>query len=517
MASGSSPVRDHDSGGLTAATEGMATPGAVEFVFDDFGLTVTGSLRVPRPDARVRALFEGCPADARRELAERALSLGADVLASAAEVSASDHSRLKLEESARRLGDLLEELHGTPNVLREQLRSVVEDARRILADGREEERRVRETLAKNADALGVAAGRLQTTSAAVEAKTLAAVGTMQKSLRESQSSTLDSVEKALAALASPENPAGAPAVIGRIVTEATTRLRGDTAQHLQQLELHVRELLGGSSPLASQVARIAREGAERDLKQVNETLVRLQDTVVRTDVAAAVRLTHDPVVKGDDYESVIGTLFGVAATAYGATVEPTGSVTGDDGSSKKGDWLVVDDAGVPTAAIEARHRRGVSTKDVMASLAGTVKTRGVKVAAYVVPTEDHLPAGVREKARGSLPFTLRQGPDGAAYLIAVVDPTSETVAERVAVLLWAIMRLAVALRRRDDAATAQDTLDEVAARLSAMVLTLGRFRQIKGGLTKTENALHDVRAHVDALSKALHDEIDAMRGLVPCS
>jgi hypothetical protein len=123
---------------------------------------------------------------------------------------------------------------------------------------------------------------------------------------------------------------------------------------------------------------------------------------------------------------------------------------------------------------------------------------------------------LREKTRGELPFTLKQGPDGAAYVIAVVNPTSQAVAERVAVLLWALMRLASALRRHDDVDTGQEKLDEVAARLSSIVMTLGRFRQIKGGLTKTENALHDVRRHVDAMCDALNGEIDAMRALVPC-
>lgn len=204
------------------------------------------------------------------------------------------------------------------------------------------------------------------------------------------------------------------------------------------------------------------------------------------------RTKHSPNLRGDSYEDDLLELFSEGAAVYGWTVDRTGTAIGDNVGSKKGDHLLTDETDQKVAAIEARARKGVSSRKFYEGAIATAKNRGVKIVVCCGRSVDDLPSGLGSSSRGYLPFSYKRVADGVHVLATVTDPTSEAVVERLAVVLWLVDRMH---GQRPDRASHSDAVDRIAQALPWVQLLTDRlrsFRTIKSGLTKTSTELNRV-------------------------
>jgi hypothetical protein len=481
---------------------------------DDLGISVSAELRLQPIDAGIKALFDVNP-DEHLTIVERSLLMGLTTLASAAELTATDAARMRLEAAALKVADVAVELgkrHTEQSGAVETLvRMLIDDLRKSLADDRAEEQRVRGEFERHASEIAELAKKLDTNRETLEKKTLEAISDLSSAQSKAKEAMLEGTASTLKKLVDAKDPASAPALVKSIVDKAMSDMREQTAKGVGTLESRLQELLGEGAPFAAYIARIAREDAEKDLKRLEEALAQLREDILKE----RVRAEHDPTVKGPAYEDDILELLTPAAAIYGLTPQATGTLVGDTTDSKKGDHVLVDEDLVPRAAIEARARKNVSLREVLTELEGMAANRGVKVVAYFMRSTDYLPSGLGEFSRGLMPMTCKRLPGDVNAILAVIDPDDPGVAERLALVMYTIDRLAQAAGS-GDYADAAERIEQALPCLEALVGHLAMFRSMKSGLTKARGEIDRVRSHVDELETTLRDDVEkvdaALRG-----
>jgi hypothetical protein len=498
---------------LSSTPSPAASPPArtVALIVDDVGVTVRADLRLTGgATADVRNLIEATHADQYPDMVERALVIGLNTIASHAEVTETDAARMKLIESAERLDETAERLsreHGERNAgMVKLVEEAVGQLRKQITDGREEEQRLLTAVTRSAGELAKAAKNLNTNAGDLERKTAQAVADMVATQAAAKDSMLKDTAKALRKLVDQNDPTSAPALIKSIVDTAANDMRTASDKSVAGLEIKLKELLGDTSPLAEKVAKLAREEAERDNRRMVEELDKLRTELI----VAKTREEHDPNVKGENYEDDVLELLTVAAGVYGLTAERTGTEEGDDIRSKKGDHLLLDESLERVAAVEARARKNVSARDLWKSMAATATNRGVKVVAYFVRCEEELPRGLDEFSRGRMPFTYKRLTDDVHAIVALIDPTSPGVAERMAVTMWLIDRLHKSSTKGADLDDAVARIESVLPCLEQLETRLKTFTVIKGGLTRIGQQSEQTREKVEQLEGLLKDDVRRM-------
>lgn len=474
---------------------------------DDVGLTVKAELRLTGVTAEVRNLIAAAPIEQHPEIVENALTVGLTTIAMNADITANDAARMKLVESAEVLVETAEKISRENGERNAGMYKLVEDAvdqlRKQVSDGREEEQRLLSGVQRCAGDLTKAATSLNINAGDLERKTSKAVADMVAAQTAAKDSMVKDTGEALRKLVNQDDPTSAPALIKSVVDRAAKDMRAASEKSVDGLETKLKELVGDTSPLVKKLAKLAREEAERDNRRMVEELDKLRTEliVVRT------RVEHDPSVKGDNYEGDVLELLSAAAAVYGLTAERTGTEEGDDIRSKKGDHLLFDESLERVAAIEARARKNVAARDLWKGMSATATNRGVKVVAYFVRCEEELPRGLDEFSRGRMPLQYKRLPDDVHAIVVLIDPNSPTVAERLALVMWLIEKLRVSAAKGHAADGAVERIESALPCLERLAARLRTFTVIKGGLTRSGSEIKKTREQVDELEDLLKDDL----------
>ena len=218
----------------------------------------------------------------------------------------------------------------------------------------------------------------------------------------------------------------------------------------------------------------------------------LQEKLVAIEAAQTARAGEraKSAAKGGDFEVVIEGLLGEIARGANDILERTGTESGDDGRSKKGDFVLTLDPDLARGSelrvvIEAKDRK-MSGREMRDELRAA-KTNRDAAAALVVFTPAHAPAGIA-------PFDVRAGD-----VYAVIDPADPDIATlQAAVRLTRLLALA-SLRESQ----AEVDLTEVRAALTAIRECLEVVRGLKVQLTNIGTTSAGVSIGLDKLREAI--------------
>ena len=218
----------------------------------------------------------------------------------------------------------------------------------------------------------------------------------------------------------------------------------------------------------------------------------LQEKLVAIEAAQAARAGEraKSAAKGGDFEVVIESLLGEIALGANDILERTGTEAGDDGRSKKGDFVLTLDPDLARGSelrvvIEAKDRK-MSGREMRDELRAA-KTNRDAAAALVVFTPAHAPAGIA-------PFDVRAGD-----VYAVIDPADPDVATLQAAVRLARLLALASLRESQ----AEVDLTEVRAALTAIRECLEVVRGLKVQLTNIGTTSAGVSTGLDKLREAI--------------
>jgi hypothetical protein len=239
--------------------------------------------------------------------------------------------------------------------------------------------------------------------------------------------------------------------------------------------------------------------------EVAEGFRGLQEKLAAIEAAQKARAEErsKSAAKGGDFENLVEGMLGEIARGANDLLERTGTEAGDDGRSKKGDFVLTLDPDVCRGSdvrvvVEAKDRR-MSGREMRDELRAA-KTNRDAAAALVIFTPQHAPAGIA-------PFDIRAGD-----VYVVVDPADPDPAT-----LQAAVRLArlVALAARRETEADVD-LAEVASALTSIRESLDAVRALKVQLTNIGTTAAGVSAGLDKMREAIVAWIArAERELVP--
>jgi hypothetical protein len=218
----------------------------------------------------------------------------------------------------------------------------------------------------------------------------------------------------------------------------------------------------------------------------------LQEKLVAIEAAQAARAGEraKSAAKGGDFEAVIESLLGEIARGANDILERTGTESGDDGRSKKGDFVLTLDPDLARGSelrvvIEAKDRK-MSGREMRDELRAA-KTNRDAAAALVVFTPAHAPSGIA-------PFDVRAGD-----VYAVIDPADPDVATLQAAVRLARLLALASLRESQ----AEVDLTEVRAALTAIRECLEVVRGLKVQLTNIGATSAGVSTGLDKLREAI--------------
>ena len=218
----------------------------------------------------------------------------------------------------------------------------------------------------------------------------------------------------------------------------------------------------------------------------------LHEKLVAIEAAQAARAGEraKSAAKGGDFEELIEGLLGEIARGANDLLERTGTDAGDDGRSKKGDFVLTLDPDLARGCdlrvvIEAKDRR-MSGREMRDELRAA-KTNRDAAAALVIFTPANAPSGIA-------PFDIRAGD-----VYAVVDPADPDVATlQAAVRLTRLLAL-TSLRESE----ADVDLGEVQAALTAIREALEVVRSLRVQLSNIGSSSDAVSKGLDKLREAI--------------
>jgi len=190
--------------------------------------------------------------------------------------------------------------------------------------------------------------------------------------------------------------------------------------------------------------------------------------------------------KGADFEDLLEAMLGDLARGSNDLLERTGTEAGNDGRSKKGDFVLTLDPAVSPGCelrvvIEAKDR-AVSGREMREELRAARTNRDACVA-LVVFSPAHAPTGIA-------PFDVRGG-----NVYAVIDPADPDPSTLEAAVKLARLLAVASLREREaevDVAAVSQALDQIRA-------TLDNIRGLKTQLTSINKTSDGVSLALDRL------------------
>jgi hypothetical protein len=218
----------------------------------------------------------------------------------------------------------------------------------------------------------------------------------------------------------------------------------------------------------------------------------LHEKLVAIEAAQAARAGERArsAAKGGDFEELIEGLLGEIARGANDLLERTGTDAGDDGRSKKGDFVLTLDPDLARGCdlrvvIEAKDRR-MSGREMRDELRAA-KTNRDAAAALVIFTPAHAPSGIA-------PFDVRAGD-----VYAVIDPADPDVATLQAAVRLARLLALTSLRESE----AEVDLGEVQAALTSIREALEAIRSLKVQLSNIGSTSTAVSVGLDKLREAV--------------
>ena len=481
---------------------------------DDLGITIHADLRITGVMSEVRDMFSTTPLPEQPALLEKIIVTGATTVATAAEITAADALRIKLERSTDALiaaHERLVDRHETrAKEVTEQVESALRAIRTQLSDSRTQEEQLRKQLKEGQSEMIKVAKALDVSRTDLEQRVNAAIAKVTEAQTKAKDDVVKATDSALRKLMDKEDPGSAPALITTVMNTAAAEMRASTNKTVTDLTRDLTTAFGEDSPLVDRITKTVREGAETEIKRVEEQIDRLRSELLEN----RTRAQHSPHVIGNTYEDQIHDLVSEGASIHGWTVDRTGTNTGDSVDSKKGDHLLIDDCDQPIAAIEARARKKVSSRAFNEALRATAVNRGVKIVVYVARSTEDLPTGLGEFSRGLMPFHYKRLADGVHALATVIDPLSPTAVERLAMILWLVSEITA---ERPEQATQSDAVARIAQALpwvQQITTRLAAFTAIKTGLTKADGEIAKVRTKVTELQSTLTDELGVLEQIL---
>jgi len=194
--------------------------------------------------------------------------------------------------------------------------------------------------------------------------------------------------------------------------------------------------------------------------------------------------------KGTDFEDLLEGLLGEIARGSNDLLERTGTEAGNDGRSKKGDFVLTIDPAVSNGAelrvvVEAKDRQ-VSGREMREELRAAKTNRDAAVG-LVVFSPAHAPSGIA-------PFDVRSGD-----VYAVIDPADPDPATLEASVKLARLLAIASLRAHEaelDVAAVREALDRIRG-------TLDTIRGLKVQLTSINTTSTGVATALDKLREAI--------------
>lgn len=271
------------------------------------------------------------------------------------------------------------------------------------------------------------------------------------------------------------DPRRRDSAIGRIGTMLETYFDGDGSRLAQLLDP-----TRMNSPLHQ-----FRMEVDNGFKALHEKLVAIEAAQ-----AARAGERSKSAAKGGDFEELLEAMLGDIARGANDLLERTGTDAGDDGRSKKGDFVLTLDPDLCRGAdvrvvVEAKDRK-VSGREMRDELRAA-KTNRDAAAALVVFTPGHAPAGIA-------PFDVRAGD-----VYAVIDPADPDAATLQAAVRLARLLALASLRESE----AEVDLTEVAASLTAIRECLEAVRSLKVQLSNIGSTSTAVSVGLDKMREAI--------------
>lgn len=271
------------------------------------------------------------------------------------------------------------------------------------------------------------------------------------------------------------DPRRRDSAIGRIGTMLETYFDGDGSRLAQLLDP-----TRMNSPLHQ-----FRMEVDNGFKALHEKLVAIEAAQ-----AARAGERSKSAAKGGDFEELLEGMLGDIARGAHDVLERTGTNAGDDGRSKKGDFVLTLDPDLCRGAdlrvvVEAKDRK-VSGREMRDELRAA-KTNRDAAAALVIFTPAHAPAGIA-------PFDVRAGD-----VYAVIDPSDPDMATLEAAVRLARLLALTSVRESE----ADVDLSDVQASLTAIREALEAVRALKVQLSNIGSTSTAVSVGLDKLREAI--------------
>jgi len=300
-----------------------------------------------------------------------------------------------------------------------------------------------------------------------------------------------SLSKALERHFSDDSSGSVQQRVRSLVAEVMAQARQDLLQQFSAAD--------GRNPLAdfkaASLAMMKRAAEQQDthLTAMRDRMAALERQLqgLRDEKAASVELAAERergTAKGRTFEEAVFDAVEAIAAAQGDCAEPVGDLA--EGGGKRGDVVVSVDAATGPArgriVIEAKDRR-ISRKKSLEELAEGLDQRSAQFGVWVVPSEEELPAGVRD---------LREVDGDKLYV--VFDPEDGA---RVGLEVAYKLARARVLLTRDEVEGLDPAL--VAERVELARRAMEDVRRIKQQLTGATTAIGSAREVLDEMAEGV--------------
>ena len=300
-----------------------------------------------------------------------------------------------------------------------------------------------------------------------------------------------SLSKALERHFSDDSSGSVQQRVRSLVAEVMAQARQDLLQQFSAAD--------GRNPLAdfkaASLAMMKRSAEQQDthLTAMRDRMAALERQLqgLRDEKAASVELAAERergTAKGRTFEEAVFDAVEAIAAAQGDCAEPVGDLA--EGGGKRGDVVVSVDAATGPArgriVIEAKDRR-ISRKKSLEELAEGLDQRSAQFGVWVVPSEEELPAGVRD---------LREVDGDKLYV--VFDPEDGA---RVGLEVAYKLARARVLLTRDEVEGLDPAL--VAERVELARRAMEDVRRIKQQLTGATTAIGSAREVLDEMAEGV--------------
>jgi hypothetical protein len=329
----------------------------------------------------------------------------------------------------------------------------------------------------------------------------AAVGErLAKQLEDVFGAETGSLSKALERHFSDDSSGSVQQRVRALVAEVMAQARHDLLQQFSAAD--------GRNPLADFKAaslammKQAAEQQDTHLTAMRDRMASLERQLqgLRDEKSAAAQLAAERergTAKGRTFEEAVFDAVEAIAAAQGDCAEPVGDLT--EGGGKRGDVVVAVDAATGPArgriVVEAKDRR-ISRKRSLEELAEGLDQRSAQFGVWVVPSEEELPAGVRD---------LREIDGDKLYVVFDPEDGSRLGLE----VAYKLARARVLLTRDEIEGLDPALVAERVELARRAVEDVRRIKQQLTGATTAIGAARDVLDEMAATVRARLDEIDA--------